>query len=194
MRRRRARAFKAAYPVQTYQANQPQQQQYGQQQQQQYGQQQGNNQSYNNANSYEMGQAQQSESYQPPPGCEFDMLKYTQGLSLTCYTSRRLGIQARLQLGRQRQRAALLPSSPVPTSCRQHFHLRSSRWSTPTAAKQLRPDQHAAGQVDGAVSIGAGGRRGADGDPAICSRLELSRCLGGRKRNCSNVTCTLARL
>lgn len=80
MRRRRARAFKAAYPVQAYQGGQTQpQQSYGQQPQQQsygqtnYGQQQsyGNQQQYNNAHSYEMGQAQANgDGYQAPPGCE----------------------------------------------------------------------------------------------------------------------------
>lgn len=55
MRRRRARAFKAAYPVQAYQGNQQPQYVYGQ------GQQGGGN------NQYEMGQQQ----YQPPPpGCK----------------------------------------------------------------------------------------------------------------------------
>lgn len=82
MRRRRARAFKAAYPVQAYQGQQQTQQSYGQQPQQSYGggsygQQQsyGNQQQYNNTHSYEMGQAQQGnggDNYQAPPGCESD--------------------------------------------------------------------------------------------------------------------------
>ena len=67
MRRRRARAFKAAYPVtQAYTQPTLAQNQSYHSQQPQYGQAAG----FNNANNYEMGQQQGNTTYQAPPGCK----------------------------------------------------------------------------------------------------------------------------